>query len=53
MPDRNIACKTCGTKVFKMPEEVDAHHKEAHPEVESQDTGAEQNGHEDQKSENQ
>ncbi len=36
MTDRNLACKTCGTKVFKMPEEVDTHHKEAHPEVESQ-----------------
>jgi len=36
MTDRNIACKTCGTKVFKIQEEVDAHHKEAHPEVESQ-----------------
>jgi len=35
MSDRNLACKTCGTKVFKMPEEIDTHHEESHPEVES------------------
>ena len=35
MPDRNLACKTCGTKVFKSPGEVDNHHQESHPGVES------------------
>ena len=29
--DRNLACKTCGTKTFKISSEVDDHHKEAHP----------------------
>lgn len=36
MTDRNVACKNCGTKVFKSPEEADDHHKDAHPEVENQ-----------------
>lgn len=35
MTDRNVACKTCGTKVFKIQEEADTHHKESHQEVES------------------
>jgi len=34
--DRNLACKTCGTKVFRSPEEVDDHHQSTHPEVPSQ-----------------
>ena len=42
MPDRNLACKSCGTKVFKIQEEVDAHHKEAHPEVESRSSAENQ-----------
>jgi len=36
MEQRNLACKTCGTKVFKTPGEVDDHHKQAHPDVPSQ-----------------
>lgn len=39
MSDRNLACKTCGTKVFKSPGEVEDHHKEAHPEAQSQEVG--------------
>ncbi|MEX0622040.1 MAG: hypothetical protein WD187_03570 [Candidatus Woykebacteria bacterium] len=35
MLDRSLACKTCGTKVFKSPEEVDGHHKETHPDAPS------------------
>lgn len=35
MTDRNLVCRTCGTKVFKSPGEVDDHHQESHPEVES------------------
>ena len=31
--DRNLACKTCGTKTFKISSEVDDHHKEAHPDI--------------------
>lgn len=36
MADRNLACKTCGTKVFRSPEEVDDHHQSTHSEVPSQ-----------------
>ena len=36
MEQRNLACKTCGTKVFKTPGEVDDHHTQSHPEVPSQ-----------------
>lgn len=42
MPAPNLACKTCGTKVFKSPGEVDDHHKEAHPEVEAQNSSESQ-----------
>ena len=35
MINKNLACKTCGTKVFKIQEEVDTHHEEKHPEIES------------------
>ena len=49
MINKNLACKTCGTKVFKIQEEVDTHHKEAHPEIESQEA-AESSNQEDQES---
>ncbi len=39
MEQRNLACKTCGTKIFKTPQEVDSHHKETHPEVQNPDNG--------------
>lgn len=50
MTNRNLACKSCGTKVFKVQEEVDTHHKEAHPEIESQEA-AESSDQEDKDTE--
>lgn len=50
MTNRNLACKSCGTKVFKVQEEVDTHHKEAHPEIENQEA-AESSDQEDKDTE--
>lgn len=50
MTNRNLACKSCGTKVFKSPEEADGHHKETHPEIESQEA-AESSDQEDKDTE--
>lgn len=40
---KNLACKNCGTKVFKSPGEADNPQKETHPEESNQESGEDRN----------